>query len=550
MFFQREMVHRTASYVAAVTLICTSIAAGVPSLGSPATERIQVTGQAGSESASEVVGVIPVRITTETSNVSITYQQEIVLDPAIYGDYLNSNLSNLLFAYTNGTPIYAWIQSNATNSSTQTPIWMSLAGEINRTLDIILYSKNISLLGQTSYLGEAPQLTPIYGQFDNGPRVFPFYDNFMGKSLNDLAWAWEGSDRNFTVNDGLTLGNNQWGGLLSNLNFDAADFSPGIYLNFSSSVYLNVAVGTDSHVRLVGGGNGQYLIADPYGNTNGSFVSPNGFGFFSFWTTSTTGHIQLDNQTLSVQYRAAVGPASAERISIRSDSSGWINVKYALLRQLPAEDSEYMPGVAISASPRSLSGAGLYPASFLETGLPRGAGWTLQLTNVATLTTTGTMITLAVANGSYEYAAISEDKSYSAGPAALHLIVAGGNVSTVVAFSFAFVLTFQAVGLPIGWLWTVRLSSSASSESYSPFLTIEVTNGTYSYSVLTSDPSCVAPGGSIVVAGPHAPVNVPFAAVNSTGNQSSTTYYILLLLGVAVLGIAWFVIQRMRPKPR
>jgi hypothetical protein len=49
------------------------------------------------------------------------------------------------------------------------------------------------------YVGEAPQLSSTYGQYDNGNYVFLFYDDFNGTSLNTSKWT------NNTANSGGTL---------------------------------------------------------------------------------------------------------------------------------------------------------------------------------------------------------------------------------------------------------------------------------------------------------------------------------------------------------
>jgi hypothetical protein len=66
-----------------------------------------------------------------------------------------------------------------------------------------LYS-NSTLNFDGVYWGEAPQLSPTYGQFDNGARVFLFYDNFVGTSLSS-KWVSGVSGGTATINNGLSL---------------------------------------------------------------------------------------------------------------------------------------------------------------------------------------------------------------------------------------------------------------------------------------------------------------------------------------------------------
>ncbi len=62
-----------------------------------------------------------------------------------------------------------------------------------------------NLFSENGYLGEAPQLSPIYGQYDNMHTLDPlFYDNFIGTTINSSLW-YENLPADVSVNNGLTL---------------------------------------------------------------------------------------------------------------------------------------------------------------------------------------------------------------------------------------------------------------------------------------------------------------------------------------------------------
>jgi hypothetical protein len=71
----------------------------------------------------------------------------------------------------------------------------------------------------TTGIGEAPQLSSTYGQYDDGASVFNFYDNFAGTSLNTSKWSnvgssgTAGSTSGISVNNGLALTGGGTGGL-------------------------------------------------------------------------------------------------------------------------------------------------------------------------------------------------------------------------------------------------------------------------------------------------------------------------------------------------
>jgi hypothetical protein len=59
--------------------------------------------------------------------------------------------------------------------------------------------------------GEAPTLSGTYGQFDNGAKVFTFYDNFAGTTINS-AWNVAGASGTYFVNNGLRVLSNPFPG--------------------------------------------------------------------------------------------------------------------------------------------------------------------------------------------------------------------------------------------------------------------------------------------------------------------------------------------------
>jgi PKD repeat protein len=64
------------------------------------------------------------------------------------------------------------------------------------------FASTITNLFNGNTTGEAPQLSPTYGQYDNGNKIFAFYDNFAGTTLNS-KWTLYG-DQTPSVNNGLT----------------------------------------------------------------------------------------------------------------------------------------------------------------------------------------------------------------------------------------------------------------------------------------------------------------------------------------------------------
>ncbi len=122
-----------------------------------------------------------------------------------YKEYLNANCSNVRFYNTTSAigntsgygVLPAWIETNNTNTSTSSNVWINMKGTIipaSGSINIYMafLPKSISW---NAYLGLNPTLSSTYGQFDNGAKVFLIYNN--GTNLFPIK-------QKVTVNSGLS----------------------------------------------------------------------------------------------------------------------------------------------------------------------------------------------------------------------------------------------------------------------------------------------------------------------------------------------------------
>jgi len=129
--------------------------------------------------------------TTATPN---PFQQIVNISEANFSDYIayNNNFANFEFFYQNGTIIPAWIESN---SSGTLHVWLKIKG-IPASKHILAYlgfaSNTINLLSSsgTSGIGEAPQLSSTYGEYDDGASVFTQYGGKSWSSFTFLGGTW------------------------------------------------------------------------------------------------------------------------------------------------------------------------------------------------------------------------------------------------------------------------------------------------------------------------------------------------------------------------
>ena len=193
------------------------------------------------------------------------YQQLITIDnPSSYG--INTAGSNVQFTASNGTSLYAWIQSI---NSTSMMVWIKNYND-SSTIDMQVLPSFENLFSATGYLGEAPQLSSVYGASNNMLTVFPiafaftnhisnFWDyNSTGQAVNGI----EGNDGLKWFANSLTTENvyiTTSGRNLANYNFG---FTVSSYSN--GSILANFW--NDGNVYQTGAttvsGIGNYLITD------------------------------------------------------------------------------------------------------------------------------------------------------------------------------------------------------------------------------------------------------------------------------------------------
>jgi hypothetical protein len=169
---------------------------------------------------------VPIQLSNQQSTgTSANFQQMISFNPSLsqYSQYEASNLSNIEFTsgapagLSGSTPMYAWLESGASTAATNTVAWVNLgsstlgaAGSGSNTLTIYMNFMSNNAPVTSGYTGYAPQLwcasgcfQTSYAKYDDGAKVFNFYDNFAGTTLNTNLWTV--SSGSPTVNDELEL---------------------------------------------------------------------------------------------------------------------------------------------------------------------------------------------------------------------------------------------------------------------------------------------------------------------------------------------------------
>jgi hypothetical protein len=121
-----------------------------------------------------------VTITNSQSSATPAPFQQMIYIPNSFASSLgiNSNAQNVMFLNSSGSPLYSWFEGN---NGTGYIWWVKLPNGIPASSSIQI-QMNVTpgandYATYFPYVGEAPQLSPTYGQYDNGQYVFLDYAN-------------------------------------------------------------------------------------------------------------------------------------------------------------------------------------------------------------------------------------------------------------------------------------------------------------------------------------------------------------------------------------
>lgn len=296
-----------------------------------------------------------VNISTPYDSRSLTYQQLFNINVSLPG--VNANLSNILFTYTNGSPVYAFIQSISHGINAAAKIWLRMSGEVSRTLHLIVFNKNVSLMG--NYLGEAPNLSISYGEYFNAPSVF-------GNSTSPNAWDWADSYEGWSTVNGSATYIHDGVHVNGTLNGQPT-ISGGIYMDSTiaagesftvygwslNSTVIQVNGYSDSNHSLgVGygfvGGSGYYYLQE-YPTFTINISVPEQRGLFYNFTLQTLYNNTVQAELNSTYFRYSADPYPSffggDQIMLRESINSPQYYEYAFIRTIPF--SGIMPHITL-----------------------------------------------------------------------------------------------------------------------------------------------------------------------------------------------------------
>jgi YVTN family beta-propeller protein len=160
-----------------------------------------------------------------------------------------------------------------------------------------------------------------------------------------------------------------------------------------------------------------------------------------------------------------------------------------------------------------------YGVAFSETGLPSGTTWSVTLNGTENSSTSATIVA-SEPNGTYPFL-VGHVAGYTQSLSSGNVVVSGTNVTKAVAFTAippaTYAVTCIETGLPSGSGWWVNVTQGSSTVSTAfsntESLSFEEPNGTYAYSVSTTNANYSSRGGSLLVHGGPVSVALAFSVI-------------------------------------
>lgn len=362
---------------------------------------------------------------------------------------------------------------------------------------------------------------------NNTPAVYSFYTNGTMIGINYFS-AFSGP----------------LSGILGNPVAPAVYGNDILTFNGSDVIVFNMTAGTTTFIpvpfnydiwsMVPYGTGGTYILGNNTGNTvlvfnpanmsiyRGVFVA--GFVSSGFYD-SLNGYEYLQVYSYSEATITVMNPGNGSVIATAPDLIPSISLVFDSSNQnmysqdLAALGGKYSDGVHVYSTLK------VYPVTFSENGLPAGSMWYVNVSGQASSgpISAGSTYTVELSNGMHSYTIGTGNKIFSSPGSAV--TVSGAPMLVTASFSpVTYNVTFTESGLPAGTEWYVNISGSSSLHSTAASISVELQNGTYTYTLSTADKlySPASASGTFTVNGSQMGVSAIFHFVNYTATFSET----------------------------
>ena len=186
----------------------------------------------------------------------------------------------------------------------------------------------------------------------------------------------------------------------------------------------------------------------------------------------------------------------------------------------------------------------LYRVTFIESGLPSGVTWSLDIKGILS---TGQILTNTVSvnltNGSYSYNFSRSSNIYTAAQFFGTFTVNGSAISVPIEFfKLKYSVSISESGLPANQNWTIVFDGVKYNLSSIP-LVLSLTNGTYNFTVYSVPGYRVAqPSGTFVVSGSAAYLVIEFTSPKTL--QYEIEFVVAIIAMVLVASFLFYLLVR------
>ncbi len=376
---------------------------------------LSISTGSSAKTDSGILYYVPITLTnSQTIPTPVSFQQMLTVDSSQFSQYEAANLQNIEFFFSNGTVIPSWLESGASVTSTDSVYWLNIASGIPAVSSITVYmgfaSPSTNLFNNVT-TGEAPQLSPTYGEFDNGAAVFSsFYDNFAGKVLSSKWTTGIGGSGTVSVDNGVTIASPSNDGDFSYISSHFPDsFSSPIILEAqisaqrptsdfqtlalfagtpSTTGYNPVAYGYNFQLTIdtsAGDGPGWIIRqTTDSGEENPVSLPSSVVGVLTGIWANSTSQFELFNYTQVYSFAGTQTPRPTD-IGFAASSLGGsaYNATAFWIRVRTYPPNNVMPTTSISKVVRSFSGS-IYSSTFQSTSTSSGSVIPVTVTTSST----------------------------------------------------------------------------------------------------------------------------------------------------------------------
>ena len=477
-----------------------SISSGDKS-GNISNTNITLFTQINYSASPSIIYQAPITIyNTQSSATPSPFQLMIQLNESTYKPYISytTSTANFEFSYSNNTIIPAWIESN--NSGVLT-IWLKLysipaLSSITIYIDFASLSTNLLSSSGIMGIGEAPQLSPTYGEYDDGAIVFPLYSNFYDTLAGYSAYSYIGS---FTpvpspspYNDVELLNDaGDTGAYILSPN----SISPGNYILQTYWSYNGTADGFSASLW----GDPETIYAGGGGDTPGMY---NGLTYhYEFYSAGNWAPPGGDSNVASVY---SLTGNNAGTLITSAPAEGWgtyyvySQIAFYNITSNSGTVAIYSNATGSTSTPNNITPAELYNSTYQSTA------------NFSSIPLSASPILFGAGSGFY--------KSYVYIYWALMRAYPPNGVMPSVSFGSAvptYTVTFIEKGLPSGTPWSVTLNGATEQSNTSKISLAEI-NGTYSFFISNPNPinnqiyRAMPSSGTVTVNGNNVVIQVNF----------------------------------------